>query len=102
MAGAAGSLRWPRVFLYFAVAAVMAGVGWKKAYPYAATTYVLVRDTIQKSAVVEAKYQQAVQSICHEKGQVTLPNLQAASKDWGVEWRPGIIADTNRLPRCAG
>lgn len=102
MAGQASGKGWPSVVVNLAVATVMAGVGWKMTYPYAATTYGLIRDTVHKSTVVEAKYRQAVQSICHDKGQVTLTDLQAASKDWGFEWRPSIIADTNRLPRCAG
>ncbi|KYK46031.1 hypothetical protein A1D31_34015 [Bradyrhizobium liaoningense] len=96
------SQRWQRVVLNMAVAAIMAGVGWKMIYPFAIRTYGLIHETVRLSTIVEARYQQAVQSICRDKGEVTLPDLQAASKDWGIEWRPSAIANTNRLPRCAG
>jgi hypothetical protein len=50
--------------------------------PYAKKTYVLVKDTVRISSTVEAKYADAVKAICREHPQVTLQDLQAASKDW--------------------
>jgi hypothetical protein len=84
-----------------AVAAVMLFVGFKMAYPYAANTLSVLRETVRASRTVEAKYREAIASICQRRGTVTLADLQSASKDWGFEWRPSIIADTNQLPKCS-
>lgn len=88
--------------LNLVVAVVMAILVGKVVYACGAHTYAIVRDTVRLTRTLEPKYQQAVQSICREKGQVTLSDLEAASKDWGFEWRPSVIADTNTLPRCPG
>jgi hypothetical protein len=76
--------------------------GWKMVLPYAKHTYGLLRDTVQISRTVEVNYRQAVQTICHEHPEITLADLKAASKDWGFEWRPELITETNRTPKCPG
>jgi hypothetical protein len=97
-----GNFRSRTAVLNLVVAVVMAIAVFKVVYAFSAHTYSIVRDTVRLARTLEPKYQQAVQSICREKGQVGLSDLEAASKDWGVEWRPSVIADTNRLPRCPG
>ena len=57
---------------------------------------------MQISRTVEAKYQDAVQTICREHPEITLADLKAASKDWGFDWRPELITETNRTPKCSG
>jgi hypothetical protein len=57
--------------------------------------------TLVLSSTVEAKYRQAVSDICRQQSEVTLANLQLASKDWGIEWRAKQLADTNQLPKCS-
>jgi hypothetical protein len=83
------------------VAAVLLKVGWKLILPYADFTSALVKDTARISSTVEAKYADAVKAICREHPQVTLQDLQAASKDWGFEWRPQLITETNQTPKCS-
>lgn len=83
------------------VAAVLLKVGWNMILPYANFTSALVKDTARISSTVEAKYADAVKAICREHSQVTLQDLQAASKDWGFEWRPQLITETNQTPKCS-
>jgi hypothetical protein len=87
---------------HIAVAVLLLVVGWKMALPYAKHTYGLLRDTVQISRAVETKYQEAVQTICRKHPEITLADLKAASKDWGFEWRPELITETNRTPKCSG
>jgi len=65
------------------------------------TTYGLIRQTLAFSSSVEAKYLQAVKDICRQRTEVTLTDLQQASKTWGLEWRAKQLADTNQLPKCS-
>jgi hypothetical protein len=65
-------------------------------------TYGLVAETTALSNSVEAKYRQAVKDICAQRSEVTLPDLQQASKSWGLEWRAKQLADTNQMPKCSG
>jgi hypothetical protein len=39
---------------------------------------------------------------CREHPEITLADLKAASKDWGFDWRPELITETNRTPKCSG
>jgi hypothetical protein len=64
-------------------------------------TYGLVRQTLALSSSVEAKYHQAVKDICEQRSEVTLTDLQEASKAWGVDWRAKQLADTNQMPKCS-
>jgi hypothetical protein len=65
-------------------------------------TYGLIRQTLSFSSSVEAKYHQAVKDICGRRSEVTLTDLQQASKTWGLEWRAKQLADTNQMPKCSG
>jgi hypothetical protein len=64
-------------------------------------TYGLVTETLALSSSVEAKYHQAVKDICAQRSEVTLADLQQASKAWGLEWRAKQLADTNQMPKCS-
>jgi len=64
-------------------------------------TYGLIRQTLALSSSVEAKYHQAVKDICEQRSEVTLTDLQEASKAWGVDWRAKQLADTNQMPKCS-
>jgi len=87
---------------YFVVAAILVLVTFKMGSPYLKNTYGLIRETTLLSRTVEAKYRVAVQSICQQHSNVTLADLQSASKDWGFEWRPELLAESNRMPKCSG
>jgi len=69
---------------------------------YLTGTYGLVRETVILSGVAEQKYAEVIRTLCRQHSEITLADLKSASKDWGLEWQPSIIADTNRLPKCAG
>ena len=63
-------------------------------------TYGLMAETFALSSIVEAKYRQAVNEICQQRAEITLTDLQLASKAWGLEWRAKQLADTNQMPKC--
>jgi hypothetical protein len=81
-------------------AAVVVLVSCGMLRPYLAHTYGLLKETVAFSRAVEPKYQQALRTICQEHSEITLAELEAASKDWGFEWRPRLITETNRTPKC--
>lgn len=83
-------------------AAILMGVACSQMIrPYLKNTHALIRQTLVLSSAVEAKYRQAVKDICQNNPVVKLPDLELASKAWGVEWRAKQLADTNQLPRCS-
>jgi len=87
---------------YTAAAAVVLFTSLNMLQPYLQNTYELIHQTRSLSRTVKSKYEVAVQDICHQHSEVTLADLEAVSKDWGLDWRPQIIAATNQLPRCPG
>jgi hypothetical protein len=88
--------------LELTTAAILLGAIWVSVWPYADNTYHLVKRTAETSRWVSERYAAAVSSICRRRGEVTLADLQSASADWGLGWRPSVIADTAQLPRCSG
>ena len=62
----------------------------------------LIGQTVESSRAVQIKYRAAIQAICQQHSQITLADLQLASKDWGIVWQPHIITETNRTPKCPG
>lgn len=94
----AGRTMWsaPRIV----IAALLLIASWKMVYGYAANTLGLIKETRSIAGTVTAKYRAAVQAICREHPEVTLPELQAASKDWGINWRPELITAMNQAPKC--
>jgi hypothetical protein len=81
--------------------ALMLLVGWEMMEPWYENTRFDVEQTHEAWKAVDYHYRKAVQAICRQHGAVTLADLQSASRDWGFEWRPSLIADTNRMPRCS-
>jgi hypothetical protein len=81
-------------------AAAVSLVSYGMLQPYLARTYDLINETVTSSRVVKVKYRDALRTICQENPEITLPELEAASKDWGFEWRPRLITETNRTPKC--
>ena len=81
-------------------AAVLIAVASFQAIRSLKRTYRLVTETLALSSSVEAKYHQAVKDICAQNSEVTLADLQQASKAWGLEWRAKQLADTNQMPKC--
>jgi hypothetical protein len=75
-------------------------VGWRMIPDYAEYTNSLIEQTVQASQTVETKYKEAIKTICQEHSEITLADLQAASKNWGFEWRPQLIVETNYTPKC--
>jgi hypothetical protein len=84
------------------VAVVVVFVSSAMIWLYLKNTYGLIKQTSELSRTVEAKYNEAVQKICQQHSEITLADLQVASKDWGFDWRPQLIAETNRMPKCSG
>jgi hypothetical protein len=85
---------------HIAAAAVLLVIGLEMLRPFLVTTYGLLKETTALSRTVEAKYNQAIQDICQQRSTITLADLQTASKDWGFEWRPRLMAETNQMPKC--
>ncbi len=85
---------------YVITAAVLVLVGSGMLQPYLTHTYDLIKQTVDLSTEVEPKYQEALRTICQDHSEITLPELEAASKDWSFEWRPRLITETNRTPKC--
>jgi len=100
-AGNEGDLLGYRIATYI-VAAVLIVTGGRQTIRYLERSYGLVRESVALSSSVEAKYRQAVKDICAGRSEVTLSDLQQASKDWGVDWRAKQLADTNQMPKCSG
>jgi hypothetical protein len=65
-------------------------------------SYGLVKESLSLSHSVEVKYRQALKDICAEHSEVKLSDLEQASKNWGLDWRPKQLADTNQMPKCSG
>jgi hypothetical protein len=75
-------------------------VSWKMILPWYINTRYFVEQTHEAWKTVEPKYKEAVRNICREHSEVTQAALVSASKDWGFEWRPRLITETNRTPKC--
>jgi hypothetical protein len=90
-----------RARLHIAAAAVVVVAISLMILPYLKKTYGLINETAALSRTVEVKYQEAVRKICQQHSEVTVADLKLASKDWGFEWRPESIADTDRMPKCS-
>jgi hypothetical protein len=82
------------------VAAILIATASFQTIRYLKKTYGLMAETFALSSIVEAKYRQAVNDICQQHAEITLTDLQLASKAWGLEWRPKQLADTNQMPKC--
>lgn len=93
-----GQAAWP--LIQIAAFALMLRIDWPMMKPWYKSTYLNVEQNIESWKMVEPKYQEAVRNICREHSKVTLEALEAASKDWGFEWRPRLITETNRTPTC--
>jgi hypothetical protein len=59
-----------------------------------------VEQAIEAWKMIEPKYQEAVRDICREHSGMTLAELESASTNWGLEWRPWLITETNQTPQC--
>ncbi|WP_146685964.1 hypothetical protein [Bradyrhizobium canariense] len=84
-----------------ATAALLMAVVWAMIWPYLENTYGLIMQTVEISRTAQAKYATAIQSICRQHPDITLADLESASKDWGFEWIPRLITETNQTPRCS-
>jgi hypothetical protein len=86
----------------FAIATLVVAITFMVVSTYATKSAALFQNTVTAYRQIEPRYREAIASICGQHGTVTLPDLQSASKDWGIAWQPNLIADTNQLPHCQG
>jgi hypothetical protein len=84
----------------FITAALLLSLALATAWPFVGNTYRLVSQTANAAQTVQARYAQAVQTICQNHPEVTLEELKAASENWGFKWLPHLITETNRTPKC--
>jgi hypothetical protein len=88
---------WPRAI----ISAFLLFTAWETALHFEMRTRGLLQESLGLARQAETKYAGAVQAICRVKGVVTLSDLQNSSKAFGFDWRPDLIAGTNRMPNCA-
>lgn len=86
----------------FVPAVLLLGLALATLWPFIGNTYRLIDQTTDAASVVQVKYAQAVEAICHDHPKVTLESLEQASRDWGFKWLPHLITETNRTPVCPG
>lgn len=84
----------------FAAAALLLGLALATAWPFVGNTYRLIGRTTEAASAVQAKYSQAVATICRDHSKVTLEDLEEQSRNWGFKWLPHLITETNRTPEC--
>jgi hypothetical protein len=81
-------------------AALLLAALWAMVWPYLQNTYGLIHKTAEIAKTVQMRYAAAIEAICQQHPQITLDELEAASRDWGFAWRPRLITETNRTPTC--
>jgi hypothetical protein len=81
-------------------ATLLMGLALATLWPFVSNTYRLIGQTTEAAAEVQAKYAQAVLSICQNHSKITLEDLEEQSQNWGFKWLPHLITETNRTPEC--
>ena len=79
---------------------LLAFLGASIMFLYLKRTGFIIKQTLEITSSVEAKYLAAVRDLCRQRPEIALADLELASKNWGVEWRVKQLADTNQMPKC--